>query len=85
MKPEKKYDLIRKYAQELNLLISVWNIEDIQAVRPDLNDEQACEVLDLAERRHDAEYGINWGILRIHANDLYPEPEETATAEGGAS
>ena len=85
MKPEKKYNLMRKYAQELNLLISVWNIEDIQQVRPDLNDEQAWEVLQLAERRHDAEHGINWDILSIHADDLYPEPEETATAEGGAS
>jgi hypothetical protein len=52
----------------------VWCIQDVQEVRPDLTDDQAWEVLQEVERKHDAEYGINWTTLEIVADDLFPRP-----------
>jgi hypothetical protein len=50
----------------------VWDITDVQLERPDLNDEEAMEVLLLAEKKHDANYGIGWQTLRDHADSLFP-------------
>ena len=55
-----------------------WHIMDVQNIRPDLTNEQASEVLALADRRHDAEVGINWDVLRIHADTLYPEDDNSS-------
>ena len=51
-----------------------WSIEDVQGVRPELSDEQAIQVLLKAKRMHDPSVGINWDVLRVHANMLYPQP-----------
>jgi len=52
----------------------VWCIEDVQAVRPDLTDDQAWEVLQEVERKHDANWGICWITLEVVANHLFPQP-----------
>lgn len=52
-----------------------WHIEDVQNIRADLTDEQAAHVLQVADRRHDAEIGINCDVLRFHAGELYPLPD----------
>ena len=49
-----------------------WHIDDVKEVRPHLTDAQAREVLEHAKRRHDAGIGINWDVLAIHADDLFP-------------
>lgn len=49
-----------------------WHISDVQAVRPDLTDDQAREVLSYAKRKHDAEIGINWDVLKSIANMKFP-------------
>lgn len=51
----------------------VWSIEDVQEVRPDLNDAQAYEVLKRVEEDHDASIGVNWEVLDIVADILYPK------------
>lgn len=53
-----------------------WNIEDVQYERPHLTDEEAREVLDTAQRRHDADIGINWTVLETIADMLFDRPEE---------
>jgi hypothetical protein len=53
----------------------VWCIQDVREVRPDLTDDQAWEVLQQVERKHDAEYGISWTTLEIFADDLFPKPD----------
>lgn len=58
-----------------------WMIEDVQSIRPDLSDDQAWEVLQLAKRFHDAEVGINWESLNCAANCLYTEPDELDDGE----
>jgi hypothetical protein len=52
----------------------VWSIVDVQQVRPHLTDDQAWEVLQEVERKHDAECGITWTTLEIVADGLFPTP-----------
>ena len=52
-----------------------WHIDDVKEVRPHLTDAQAREVLEQAKRRHDADIGINWDVLAIHADDLFPREQ----------
>ena len=59
----------------------VWSTEDVQEVRPDLDEEQAYQVLLLADRKHDASVGINWEVLEIWADYLYPEPDDESDDE----
>jgi len=54
----------------------VWSTEDVQEVRPDLNEDQAYEVLIMAKKEHDANYGICWDTLQSWADYLYPEPDD---------
>jgi hypothetical protein len=49
-----------------------WAIEDVQEERPDLNDEQAMQVLKRCVDQHDATIGINWETIEYHADDLFP-------------
>lgn len=58
----------------------LWGIEDVQSVRPDLTDEEALDVLQTARRKHDANEGINWDVLRIHASYAYAERKVNCTA-----
>jgi hypothetical protein len=58
-----------------------WAIEDVQSVRPDLNDDQARQVLQAVERNHDATIGINWDVIGCHADMLFGCAPETDEAE----
>lgn len=40
-----------------------WTVEDVQSVCPELTDGQAMVVLDYVLKNHDANQGINWGII----------------------
>lgn len=55
----------------------VWSIEDVQGVRPDLNDDQAWKVLQRCDKYHDCELGFNWLLIETVADDLYSEPSTT--------
>lgn len=61
----------------------VWCIEDVQGVRPDLTDEQAWDVLQECERRHDCEYGFTWTYIECIAADLYPVPDRRKPRTSG--
>ena len=51
----------------------VWSVEDVQEVRPGLNNEQAMEVLQQVKNHHNASIGINWDTLKYWADELYLE------------
>lgn len=51
----------------------IWHIEDIKAVRPDLNDEQASRVLTKLKQTHDATIGINWEVIDAICDSEFPE------------
>ena len=53
-----------------------WHIEDVQAVRPDLDEDQAANVLEAVADNFDANYGINWDLLTYWAGELYPAEED---------
>jgi hypothetical protein len=57
-------------------LADEWHIEDVQSVRPDLDDDQASGVLEAVADNHDANYGINWDVLTYWADELFPIAEE---------
>lgn len=58
-------------------IASVWDVEDVQSIRPDLDDAQALKVLHHAKREHDAETGLNWQVLEYAALILFPEVKDT--------
>jgi hypothetical protein len=62
----------RRKKPAANTIEISWHIDDVRAVRPNLTEAQAREVLAYAKHRHDADIGINWDILAIHADDLFP-------------
>ncbi len=49
-----------------------WHIDDVLEIRPDLNDREAMNVLNMVKRKHDATVGVNWEVLDYWAGDLYP-------------
>jgi hypothetical protein len=53
--------------------VILWHIDDVKGLRPDLTDEQCVEVLMQCRDRHDATIGVNWDVIRFHADDLFPE------------
>jgi hypothetical protein len=72
---------IHAYLAERREIASIWHIEDVQSVRPDLNDDQAWEVLQQVEDIHDAEWGISWTTLETVASDLFGNAPETDDAD----
>lgn len=53
----------------------IWQIDDVQMQRPDLDAEQCREVLASIRRHHDANIGINWDVIDCVAHHCYPEPD----------
>jgi len=49
-----------------------WDISDVKSERPDLNDEQAMEVLKRVRDKHDADIGVNWATISTWADMLFP-------------
>jgi hypothetical protein len=72
---------IHELLAERKQIALIWCIQDVLAVRPDLSAEQAWDVLQAAERRHDATIGINWDVLACHAWLLYGEAETRRAGE----
>jgi len=53
-----------------------WGVGDVKSVRGDLTDDQAWEVLCRVAQRHDSENGVNWDVIKIVAETMFPEPED---------
>lgn len=68
--------LRKRLAAQGCIIGSIWSVEDVKRERPDLTDQQCMEVLEQCEHKHDAEIGINWDVIRTHADDLFPAPRE---------
>ena len=54
-------------------IADIWCIDDINSIRPDLDDEQCMKVLLNAQYEYDANEGISWKVLESHANDMFPK------------
>lgn len=57
----------------------IWSADDVKGVCPNLTDDQCWQVLQSAEKCHDAVIGINWDVLKTHADALFPESAEEIT------
>ena len=64
---------IREWLSENGYIAAFWHIDDVKGIRPDLDDEQAMEVLNRVDHYHDCEHGITWLHLEMAADYLYPE------------
>ncbi len=62
-------------------IATVWSIEDVQRIRPDLTDDQAWLVLRDVDRYNDDTVGINWDVLDCHAELIFGDAPETDEAE----
>jgi hypothetical protein len=61
------------YDEKTETLIIKWNVEDVQSVRPDLNNEQANDVLYVLAENFDANIGVDWDVIMMAAEQLFPE------------
>jgi hypothetical protein len=68
-------DEISSHLANSGRIAILWGIDDVKSVRPDLTDDQCMEVLDRCENKHDANIGINWLVIEIHADYLFPAKE----------
>lgn len=67
-----------EYPTEISI---VWNVNDVDTVihdkgwdfSPKLTEQEKARVLYEAERRHDANVGINWDVLAYCIIDLYAD------------
>lgn len=55
------------------LICIQWHIDDVLSVRPDLNQSQAWKVLEHIHKNHDASVGVNWDVIEIVSDILFPE------------
>ena len=55
----------------------LWSIEDVQTVCPHLRDWQAWDVLEECRINHDREIGINWMLIEVIADALFPRHPKT--------
>ena len=58
----------------------IWSIEDVQHLRPDLDDDRAWEVLQHVDHYRDAGLGISWLTLELAVEHLLGNAEETTDA-----
>lgn len=54
-----------------------WTTDDVAAVRPDLTEEQAADVLAYVLDNHDANLGVTWDTLSYAADVLFGSKEES--------
>jgi hypothetical protein len=60
---------------ENHQIAHVWGVEDVQQLRPDLDDDRAWQVLQAVAKGLNSEWGICWQTIEITADKLYgPEP-----------
>jgi hypothetical protein len=55
-------------------IILRWTIGDVIAVRPDLSEDDARDVLEAVEHDHDASVGVNWDVITATADRLFDKP-----------
>jgi hypothetical protein len=67
-------DVDKLLAQRRQVAV-IWGTEDIQNVRPDLTSDQAWQVLQECQTRHDCNDGFTWDFIEIVADRLFPEAE----------
>ncbi len=77
VKPDEEFSLdLHQLMQRNRLIAHTWCIDDVREIRPDLDDDQAWEVLQWTDKYLDSDLGISWQTLEIWADDLFPQPDD---------
>jgi hypothetical protein len=63
---------VHELLAENRQIAHIWGLDDVQQQRPDLDDDQAWEVLQLVEEKLDCNVGITREIVERIAEVLYP-------------
>lgn len=53
----------------------IWSVDDLKIVRPDLTEAECLEVLEEVYLRYSAEIGVNWQVIEIYAEEMFPKRE----------
>lgn len=72
---------IRTMLKQRFQIAVIWGIEDVQEMRPDLNDGQSWEVLQQCDNEHDRNSGITWDSLARIADEMFPYADTGAAEE----
>lgn len=67
---------IHQQLEQRRQVAVIWSIDDVQSVRPGLNDDQSWEVLQRCIKVHDCEVGFTWLLIQYIADDLFPNSEQ---------
>lgn len=67
---------VNELLEERRQIAIIWGTEDIKDVRPDLNEDQSWQVLQLCNKRHDCNDGFTWDLIEYVANHLFPITEK---------
>ena len=69
---EKHITRLKKLVQAQGYICILWHVDDVRQVRPDLTYEQCVKMLEHLQRNHTI-VGINWDVIRMHADCLFPK------------
>lgn len=67
---------IESFLARHGFIAILWHIDDVKCERPELSKRQCMRVLEACKRNHDAGIAINWEVIRMEADDLFPASRE---------
>ena len=55
----------------------LWGVDDFRSVKggQNLTNEECFEILDIIERNHDANIGVNWDVIGYYVSDYVTNEE----------
>jgi len=56
-------------------LASWWHIDDVKGLNKKLTKQECRDVLNMVDRGHDANIGINWDVIRYYIDEVIEERE----------
>lgn len=62
---------IYEFLHDNRMIGHLWGVTDVQSVRPDLNGDQAWQVLQHLDEQYDSGLGVSWNDLKRVAEQLY--------------
>lgn len=64
-----------------NIITVSWSVKDVQELAPDLTPEQCRRVLELTLAYHDPLVGINYSVIKQHAEEVRENLDHGARRE----
>lgn len=73
-------ETLREQLAEHGFIALLWGVDDVKALRDDLTEEQAWDVLNAIENNFDASVGVNWDTLHAELDHQFPPPSRAGGA-----